>query len=1087
MEAIREDIVFGPINLDDPSKDLKDGQIREARNLVPIKDGLGWSMRRQNIKGTTLIANSGLPSGTNRCIGYIKDDVGQRAFYFIKNTKNTLTGTPDDSIYEYNFLTKTVTLIITRDFGFPDKPSVNGGITGDILIWTDGINSRSIDVQRAKDGDYEGLTSEIYFSFHKPQPKLPIVTINRKWGGVTLNKVGMDSWRFAWRWVFWNNEYSMISPWSAVVPAEPNVDPLDIGTEMETTKPHTRIEVIVPSNINSIFLKRVEVLCKKNDEPRWRVWKKIKSGNSLTVTFTNHEFQSLVSEDDVVRTLDTVPNNTETILYHKGRTFQPLTSINKNIDVSSIQILLDAVPLQNNVTEFVRKCVAHGGTYMVGVSFHDDYGRKPPIHISKEITIPLKKVNVDEFYNDNTFSYDYSDLYNIQIALSGEPPDGYGSYQVYVSKEQNYGRRLQCLANVLFYMADEDEPAPSNSVLIDGYYYYNPGPDFTSLANWDKKIHLQLPINLAFRPEVNMIVRIISPLNGESYKEARIIDVVGDKIVVSDFNITNWDLGWDTKKSNQYFGSPITRPMHTIAIEIFEYNNNRTEQFYEVGLVSGVSTHKVTGVRSFGVPIMLWEGDHYWIRNLIHAPHRKISFSFRPLGLLFNVVWANHILSVSYPSLVHQTSTTLESITKPGTEDDFFKQFSTSDIFRNALISGHLVSRDIPRKGAYSIITTLDYNRIATDHGRIFFKAEAEDFSEQDRSNELGFSDAYIKNTLINGLNRYDPVNIRPLSDRDATIIRLTPVGENRMIAIHNNSCTTLYLGEGFLKQADGSDIITKVEGVFGTDRRQIREFGTLHGESVINKDGRIYFYDARRAEFVALVDNGLQPLASRFRIKSWLETISQIVRDNLESSSVMGVYHAGYEMFLWSFGTIKDSQGNVLMNGFTIGLSMNLEGLVAYFDFVPEYLGEIPGGIVSFKSGQIWLHDTNPLRNTFYGQKYPSLLKIIAKGRRDYINQWLGLYVNSNKEFDVILENDRGQKSSLSKERFIKRNDKLYADIMRDENTPNIESPQSPLTHGRKLRSDIIEITITNNDSSELTVDNIVVASRPVRGHPAQ
>ncbi len=64
-------------------------------------------------------------------------------------------------------------------------------------------------------------------------------------------------------------------------------------------------------------------------------------------------------------------------------------------------------------------------------------------------------------------------------------------------------------------------------------------------------------------------------------------------------------------------------------------------------------------------------------------------------------------------------------------------------------------------------------------------------------------------------------------------------------------------------------------------------------------------------------------------------------------------------------------------MAKYTIAYQPELDGFTSFFSFEPEMMIGLNNYLYSFKNGQIWKHNINTTRNTFYGTAYDSTVQI--------------------------------------------------------------------------------------------------------------
>jgi len=88
------------MNLDSDVRSLQPGDYRKLYNGIPIAPKSSSYANAiidtvTNVLGNALVSYS-LPSGTNKCIGYIEDRAGNRGFYFVQNSTAAITSSVEN-------------------------------------------------------------------------------------------------------------------------------------------------------------------------------------------------------------------------------------------------------------------------------------------------------------------------------------------------------------------------------------------------------------------------------------------------------------------------------------------------------------------------------------------------------------------------------------------------------------------------------------------------------------------------------------------------------------------------------------------------------------------------------------------------------------------------------------------------------------------------------------------------------------------------------------------------------------------------------------------------------------------------------
>lgn len=151
---------------------------------------------------------------------------------------------------------------------------------------------------------------------------------------------------------------------------------------------------------------------------------------------------------------------------------------------------------------------------------------------------------------------------------------------------------------------------------------------------------------------------------------------------------------------------------------------------------------------------------------------------------------------------------------------------------------------------------------------------------------------------------------------------------------------------------------------------------------------------------------------------------------------------------------------------------------------FQPEVMIKFVDGFFTIKNGQMWEHNTNPVRGNFYGQDYPALVtfivnvdykkdKIFYNFRIDGKGKWFApsLTTAGSNQFP------NGMLSRLKKNNVKQIDGKLWAEILGDINDPNFTGPTAQLDAlfgGRKMQGGWLIVSMRCDDTNEVNLDSI-------------
>jgi hypothetical protein len=147
-----------------------------------------------------------------------------------------------------------------------------------------------------------------------------------------------------------------------------------------------------------------------------------------------------------------------------------------------------------------------------------------------------------------------------------------------------------------------------------------------------------------------------------------------------------------------------------------------------------------------------------------------------------------------------------------------------------------------------------------------------------------------------------------------------------------------------------------------------------------------------------------------------------------------------------------------------TIAFSESDNRWADFYSFIPDFMVEANIGIITFKDGQLYIHNTNDVYNNFYGEQFTSKIQIPSNAAPSNIKFYTNISQESTSPFAVIeATNHNGQKTSLLVTDFEDVESVWKAAFLMDENTPNIANP---LIEGDVMRGNSMMVTLENTDT---------------------
>jgi len=1018
---------------DTPDKNLKNGSVREIRNMTHREGGFGMSDKLELIPGmiekvaTVDLGPEGggivdlLPSaGTNKCIGAIESEEDRVIYYFINNT---VEQGPElggdiilDGIYEYEGRTDTITKIIeTGLFGFTGESVVMGAFLDGHLVFTDANEvPYYINVPAAKAGKYQDTINKQGVKYKRPQPQ-GLCTASKITGGNSA-KITHDSYKFAFQLVYFDGGVSRMSHFSDLIWAVPQPS--------FTVNQFIRVQGFVTEFLH---VDKVRLFYQKNNDGNFYMFKELVTDGAVvqfSYDFDGSEAAILFPSSSFTQFQENIPLSTKDFAVKNNRFFLTSGKTGHVDDSDGVSLTASAIYGQFNFP-----AAKMGGIYNFGVVWEDNDGWKSPVRHVTSVNVPYREV---------VANLSIPQTHRIEVTINGTAPSWAVQQILVVSRELEYEQYMQCPSYMMFVAGKEttDSP-PGGQAALNGWNYYAGTPGTVTA------VHLKLPSNLPFYPEKGQFLKFIDDemIAGGYGKEAVITDVVGDKVFID--NLGTFD--WNTVSAN------LVR-----TVEIYSKNKLNDDIFYEVA--------KMKSVASDPNPTFVF-GDT-WTMGTASI----FGFSF---------VFENE------DSIAASAESSIFGLNFPQAIDDYVESPSPAigSPTGSTVATTFGVAPQFDSTGVMSLYT-FDYTKIDNDRSLPHTVGLIEELIRKD---VVLYSDPYIQDTQINGLFNVGAFSEEVLGAEDGSIIRLEDVGQQVLLAVHENAATSLYVGQGVLRTFDDQDIITKEDAIIGYTRRLKGRWGTRNPESLAVYNDRVYYWDAYRGDVVRYAQDGLTPLAQNSDYKSEMERIVK-ARIGLDYKAY-GAYLPEMEEYFLSFpDVIVDNV--VVAPRVTLRYSERYKGFDAVFDFYPDFGHKIGSKLIFWSSGRLfgWMGGAN---FRFFDSTYIPKVVMVFNGMPDLVKMAQYFLVNSTHAWRLDIKGQRGAASYIMENEWLEREpDNFYSTVYRDINSLGaLPDPGDSRMTGDTIRGESFEVTLTmlTAPDEKVILDDVALKFQVLSGQVTQ
>ena len=1164
----------GGLSTDRDSAYIQPNQYLNALNIRVASTEDGTAGALSNVKGNTKVAFT-MPSGTNTCIGSFEDTENSRVFYFVHNSND------DHLIMCYFHKEDTIRKVLDNtDFPSGDNGlefSTSNLITGvgmndDLLFFTDGATEpKRINVERGLkkyNASYTQLKSYTNLSKYvditdglvsvmRPSPIYPLTTDLIEDTSRNNNLIRGNSFTFAYRFVYVDGEISGLSPYSKVIH---HLNP-DDSTEYD----YNTIELTIPTNQSvGEDVSEIEFLVKYNDETNFSVfftekeYNNVQSHNSedYVANFANDSVKIDISAGEVTRYFSAVPVKAQALECAKGRVFMGNTT--EGYDNKEVEQLRKAFKITPEVK--LGSGVSATGNYKMYRLYYKDYLGANQVRYYRFVR--TEGTTADGFY-------EFSGHGNPHLGTDSEVTDwesGTLNATRYPASQSMSG--LSVVSNdsdILPYVVAQAPSNATNAAALE----YNTSADTSvtitgvtsntitlseGLRLW--KTASSYAFALAFADKYGRLGTIIEINNAKNPVTIPRRDATFTKAV----NRILWDMDADNLKAvTNKHASIIPDWAHTFQFLrtkslnksfFINFVTKGTHIVYADDLGTSASTNgtyqedrdkyvrvNLEDSRTNGIGYNYSEGDILYIAGLNNADRELVVVAQQDgyiyaeakdvgtikTGTTFDIECEIYSPTLTQPTQAYYEFGEVYKITNAGASNRTFSQVSGSFddgdvVIKERNFNGTTVylEQTNPDTGYYK-----DWIQLT---GRVFAPSR---FGQVHKPNSISFSENRIEGTLFNGLSTFNALDEKTLPQEMGTIKKLlftskTESTGNTMLAIGAMETASVYIGESQISTGGGSSLIAVQSGVIGSAQVLRGSYGTMHPESVVTNNNRVYFYDALNGTVVRYDVNGLRPIGDagiksffrersnhivtedkvgcfggydrieneyiltlpsidnaeqeyledyiselsnndvldgntseydnltldltgdvkkgrKYRVEigdqtgldfsddnSLFESITIKYSDNTSIGVTNGTDKGAFIEFVATQNstglklTIEDTEGvsrddsddmyiivsefipsyYELENGDAVTLAYNesIQAWSTQYSFVPENIQSVGTEMITFKSGELWLHNSNNTRNNFYGTQYKSRIMSLTRNAPSLVKSFDSVSFETNQ-----------------------------------------------------------------------------------------
>jgi hypothetical protein len=1023
------------------------------------------------------------------------------------------------SVLKFDSTSNSISLVYKHSrFNFNTQYPVTGSafING-VLSWTDGYNPpRSLKVNEAS--TYGTFFLDNYIDFIKLPPTVAPTGVGR-WineaGTVVAystnkklsNFMNDKSYQFICRYTYTDSSRSVWGPLSELIPTgyiEDRKNNILLTINNEETRNY---------NYFSKIISFIEIAFREGDTLNFKYIDRIPfpMATSVDYSFSNDKGYATIAIEETSKYFESIPKISGALTSIQNRVFMgdctegfDVDPDDFSVDENSIEYRIVSNPTKN------RLVFKSNSLYDIGVVFYDRADRKSGVHKLFRAKTEGSKYTLDGVPNTDTTLYKRLVSPEIRFALSGTPPEWATHYQIVRTNNIHKSFILQGFAKIINTSADTFKIKFND---LNGNIAYNFDENqfidiLYSLANVSTTTTSGGP-----RPSTITTTAVtLREVTSTSVRHLKIKSVnAGGELVIE------LPDAYTTLRNTNAIAS--ADDLQVLGIEIYTEAQSQDGIYYECSKCFPVinpgtdqrrfgddnaSTNKVISLTSGDVSLKNPDASPY-VDSFAQFTIQGAAISTSPYIIVFNGITVTYVPYIGEPAisiavgLVSQinafgnglyAATMLSSpailsgvaafinvqfllySTRKGTLGNLNITSVAGFLSRNIdLISG-TKAQEILNGIYFEYMSPSDsffetWNKNIGRPGVILTEGD----KEVRKKEVVRYGGNYVTGTALNNVPSFNSLDEAQLTNAGA-IRKLIAATNNQaegtvILGVQENEISSLYIGQSVLTNPGGGQSISATDRVIGTINPLQKLVGTINPESVVQHNGLVYGFDALRGIVWRYGQDGLNFISESGMNNFFYARSQYLISLGTTFKCYGGIdpFHEEYVLVIPNTDSTKTS----------IAWSENTNKWTSFRSYIPEWMQKINTKLITFKNGQLWIH-TNGTYNNFYGIQYESQLRMICNHEPDKVKilQVVEEMAHGGHWNCSDIATPEGQSSELLGIYDIANPNNLPADfrdyenkyvgvVMRDKNTPNMETSDYPLLNGDSIRSQVFDILMVN------------------------
>ena len=270
------------------------------------------------------------------------------------------------------------------------------------------------------------------------------------------------------------------------------------------------------------------------------------------------------------------------------------------------------------------------------------------------------------------------------------------------------------------------------------------------------------------------------------------------------------------------------------------------------------------------------------------------------------------------------------------------------------------------------------------------------------RMASITYSDPYAIDSSVMTLSSFNlsTANFNDYSNKYGAI-KYIHSNDDSIFVIQERKSSIIPVGRNTVEYADGSSSLTVSNNILGAQNYYAGDYGVNDNpESVVERDGRLYFCDIVSAKVLRLGGDGITPISS-YKVESF---IAETFKNALETGNkykVVSLYDPDKDYYMFSINPITGSSHQA-----TMSFDVTANVWISKYSFFPMSGQSVGNYLLSFFGSVAYKHTDDQTAGTVYGSNLSASFSIVCNDNPSQVKVFKSISQESNKPFSFTVDN---------------------------------------------------------------------------------